>query len=143
CLGPHAPSTGRIGVIKIMSVAGAYWRGDPNNPQLQRIYGTAFPDKKQLAAYLTRLEEAKKRDHRKLGRELDLFFFHPVSPGSAFWLPKGNTLFRTLQESMRDLLLSEEGGYQEIKTPLLYNKALWEQSGHWGKYKENMFLIVN
>lgn len=143
CLGPHAPSTGRIGVIKIMSVAGAYWRGDSNNPQLQRIYGTAFPDKKQLAAYLTRLEEARKRDHRKLGRELDLFFFHPVSPGSAFWLPKGTTLFRTLQESMRELLLSEEGGYQEIKTPLLYNKALWEQSGHWGKYKENMFLIVN
>lgn len=143
CLGPHAPSTGRIGVIKIMNVAGAYWRGDSNNPQLQRIYGTAFPDKKQLAAYLLRLEEAKKRDHRKLGRELDLFFFHPVSPGSAFWLPKGTTLFHTLQDSMRKLLLSDEGGYEEVKTPILYNKALWEQSGHWGKYKENMFLIVN
>lgn len=142
CLGPHAPSTGHIGVIKIMNVSGAYWRGDAKNAQLQRIYGTAFPDKKQLEQYLHRLEEAKKRDHRKLGRELELFAFLPVSPGSAFWLPKGTTLFRTLSDAMRRLLL-DEAGYQEIKTPLLYNKALWEQSGHWGKYRENMFLILN
>jgi threonyl-tRNA synthetase len=142
CLGPHAPSTGSVGVIKIMSVAGAYWRGDPKNPQLQRVYGTAFPDKKQLDAYLHTLEEAKKRDHRKLGRELELFTFLPVSPGSAFWLPKGTTLFRTLSDAMRKLLL-DEAGYQEIKTPLLYNKMLWEKSGHWGKYRENLFLILN
>jgi threonyl-tRNA synthetase len=142
CLGPHAPHTGHVGVIKLMSVAGAFWRGDPKNPQLQRIYGTAFPDKKQLQEYLTRLEEAKKRDHRRLGRELGLFTFLPVSPGSAFWLPKGTTLFRTLSEAMRRLLL-DEAGYEEIKTPILYNKNLWEQSGHWGKYKENMFLILN
>ena len=142
CLGPHAPATGSIGVIKLMSVAGAYWRGDPKNPQLQRIYGTAFPDKKQLQEYLTRLEEAKKRDHRRLGRELELFAFLPVSPGSAFWLPKGTTLFRTLSDAMRKLLL-DEAGYLEIRTPMIYNKSLWEQSGHWGKYKENMFLILN
>lgn len=142
CLGPHGPSTGRIGVIKLLNVSGAYWRGDAKNPQLQRIYGTAFPDKKQLAEYLHRLEEAKKRDHRKLGRELELFTFMPVAPGSAFWLPKGTTLYRILSDSMRVLLL-DEAGYAEIKTPLIYNKELWEKSGHWGKYKENMFLIHN
>jgi threonyl-tRNA synthetase len=142
CLGPHAPSTGSVGVIKIMNVAGAYWRGKPENPQLQRIYGTAFPDKKQLDAYLTRLEEAKKRDHRKLGRELELFTFMPVSPGAAFWLPKGTTLYHTLADAMRRLVL-DEGGYLEVKTPLIYNKALWQQSGHWDKYRENMFLVLN
>ncbi len=142
CLGPHAPSTGHIGVIKILHVAGAYWRGDSNREQLQRIYGISFPDKKQLAEYLLRIEEAKKRDHRKLGRELGLFTFLPVSPGSAFWLPKGSTLFHTLAEAMRRLLL-DEAGYVEIRTPLIYNKSLWEQSGHWGKYKENLFLILN
>jgi len=142
CLGPHAPSTGKIGAVKLMSVSGAYWRGDPKKPQLQRIYGTAFPDRKQLDEYLKRLEEAKKRDHRKLGKELGLFTFLPVSPGSAFWLPKGTTLFHTLADGMRRLLL-DEAGYVEIKTPLIYDKALWQQSGHWGKYKENMFLILN
>lgn len=142
CLGPHGPSTGRIGVIKLLNVSGAYWRGDHRNPQLQRIYGTAFPNRKELDAYLSRLEEAKKRDHRRLGRELDLFTFHPVSPGAAFWLPKGTTVYRVLSEAMRELLV-ERAGYEEIKTPLIYNKALWEQSGHWGKYRENMFLIHN
>jgi len=142
CLGPHAPSTGHIGVIKLLHVSGAYWRGDSSKAQLQRIYGTSFPDKKQLDAYLLRLEEAKKRDHRRLGRELSLFTFLPVSPGSAFWLPKGTTLYRVLSDAMRRLLL-DQAGYQEIKTPLLYDKRLWLQSGHWGKYRENMFLILN
>lgn len=142
CLGPHGPDTGRIGVIKLLNVSGAYWRGDHTKPQLQRIYGTAFPDRKQLEAYLTRLEEAKKRDHRRLGRELGLFTFLPVSPGAAFWLPKGTTLYNTLAGAMRRLLV-EQAGYQEIKTPLIYNKALWEQSGHWGKYRENMFLVLD
>jgi threonyl-tRNA synthetase len=142
CLGPHAPSTGSVGVIKLTNVAGAYWRGDPKNPQLQRIYGTAFPDKKQLDAYLHQVEEAKRRDHRKLGRELELFTFLPVAPGAPFWLPKGTTLYRTLSDAMRKLLL-DEAGYFEVKTPLIYNKALWEQSGHWAKYRENMFLVLN
>ncbi|MFY0522493.1 threonine--tRNA ligase [Archangium gephyra] len=141
CLGPHAPSTGKIGVIKLLSTSGAYWRGDHRNPMLQRIYGTAFFDKKALQEYLTRQEEARKRDHRKLGKELDLFHFHPYSPGAAFWTPKGTTLYNTLAAFMRRL--TGETGYVEIKTPLLYNKGLWETSGHWGKYKENMFLVLD
>src|SRR5216684_4336326 len=141
CLGPHGPSTGRIGVIKLLSSSGAYWRGDHRNPMLQRIYGTAFFDKKALQQYLHQQEEAKKRDHRKLGKELDLFHFHPFSPGAAFWAPKGTTLYQTLSSYMRKL--TQENGYVEIKTPLLYNKGLWEISGHWGKYKENMFLVHN
>src|SRR5467141_4217027 len=141
CLGPHAPSTGRIGVIKLLSVAGAYWRGDHRNPQLQRIYGTAFFDKKDLDAWLKQQEEARKRAHRKLGRELDLFAFHPAAPGAAFWTHKGTLLFHALSNAMRGLCL--RNGYQEIKTPLIYNKMLWERSGHWGKYKENMFLVLD
>jgi threonyl-tRNA synthetase len=141
CLGPHGPSTGRVGVIKLLSSSGAYWRGDSRNPMLQRIYGTAFFDKKALEQYLTRLEEAKKRDHRKLGKELDLFYFHPSAPGSAFWSPKGTALYVTLQAFMRKTLL--DNGYVEVKTPLMYNKSLWEQSGHWGKYRENMFLVLD
>ncbi|WNG26717.1 threonine--tRNA ligase [Cystobacter fuscus] len=141
CLGPHAPSTGKIGVIKLMSTSGAYWRGDHRNPMLQRIYGTAFFDKKALQEYLNRLEEARKRDHRKLGKELDLFHFHQFSPGGAFWTPKGTTLYNTLSAFMRRL--TGDNGYVEIKTPLLYNKGLWETSGHWGKYKENMFLVLD
>lgn len=141
CLGPHAPSTGKIGVIKLMSTSGAYWRGDHRNPMLQRIYGTAFFDKKALQEYLTRLEESRKRDHRKLGKELDLFHFHPFSPGGVFWTPKGTTLFNVLSAFMRRL--TTDNGYVEIKTPLLYNKGLWETSGHWGKYKENMFLVLD
>ncbi len=141
CLGPHAPSTGKIGVIKLMSTSGAYWRGDHRNPMLQRIYGTAFFDKKALQEYLNRMEEARKRDHRKLGKELDLFHFHPYSPGAAFWTPKGTTLYNTLAAFMRRL--TTDSGYVEIKTPLLFNKGLWETSGHWGKYKENMFLVLD
>ncbi|HZZ83336.1 MAG TPA: threonine--tRNA ligase [Anaeromyxobacteraceae bacterium] len=141
CLGPHGPSTGRIGVVKLMSVAGAYWRGDPKNPMLQRIYGTAFFDKKQLDAYLVRLEEARKRDHRKLGPALGLFAFHEYAPGAAFWLPHGVAVFNVLMDAMRRLV--NANGYQEVKTPLLFNKRLWETSGHWGKYKENMFLVVD
>jgi threonyl-tRNA synthetase len=141
CLGPHAPTTGKIGVIKLLSTSGAYWRGDHRNPMLQRIYGTAFFDKKALQEYLTRMEEARKRDHRKLGKELDLFHFHQYSPGAAFWTPKGTTLYNTLSTFMRKM--TAENGYVEIKTPLLYNKGLWETSGHWGKYKENMFLVLD
>ncbi|HEY0096665.1 MAG TPA: threonine--tRNA ligase, partial [Archangium sp.] len=141
CLGPHAPTTGKIGVIKLLSTSGAYWRGDHRNPMLQRIYGTAFFDKKALQEYLTRQEEARKRDHRKLGKELDLFHFHQFAPGSAFWTPKGTTLYHTLAAFMRRL--TSETGYVEIKTPLLFNKGLWEISGHWGKYKENMFLVLD
>jgi threonyl-tRNA synthetase len=139
CLGPHGPSTGKVGIIKLLSSSGAYWRGDSNNPMLQRIYGTAFFDKKGLDAYLTRVEEAKKRDHRRLGRELELFHFHPSAPGAAFWLPKGTVIYETLAQLIRKL--TTQGGYSEVKTPLMFSKLLWEQSGHWGKYRENMFLV--
>jgi threonyl-tRNA synthetase len=141
CLGPHAPSTGRIGVIKLLSVAGAYWRGDHTKAQLQRIYGTAFFDKKELDAWLKMQEEARKRDHRKLGKELELFAFHPAAPGAVFWLHKGTAIFQALSMAMRNLCL--RNGYQEVKTPLMFNKLLWEKSGHWGKYRENMFLVLD
>ncbi len=141
CLGPHGPSTGRIGVVKLLSVAGAYWRGDSRNAMLQRIYGTAFFDRKALDEHLAKLEEVKKRDHRKLGPALGLFAFHDVAPGSAFWLPHGTTLYNVLTDSMRRLVSSN--GYQEVRTPLLFNKRLWEQSGHWGVYRENMFLVFD
>ncbi|MBI3182248.1 MAG: threonine--tRNA ligase [Myxococcales bacterium] len=141
CLGPHGPSTGKVGVIKLLSSSGAYWRGDHRNPMLQRIYGISFFDKKALAEWLHRQEEAKKRDHRKLGRELDLFQFHPWAPGAAFWSAKGTSLYQTLSAYMRQLCLGN--GYVEVKTPLLFNKGLWEKSGHWGKYKENMFLVLD
>ena len=141
CRGPHVPSTGRLGAFKLTSVAGAYWRGDNRNPMLQRIYGTAWSDPKELEEYIKRTEEAKARDHRKLGKELDLFHFHPFAPGAAFWTPNGTTLYQTLSQWMRDLLI--DNGYVEIKTPLLFNKGLWEISGHWGKYKENMFLVLD
>jgi threonyl-tRNA synthetase len=141
CRGPHVPSTGRLGAFKLTSVAGAYWRGDSKNAMLQRIYGTAWADKEQLEAHIKQVEEAKARDHRKLGKELDLFHFHPFAPGAAFWTPRGTTLYQTLSQWMREL--THDGGYVEVKTPLLYNKGLWEISGHWGKYKENMFLVYN
>jgi threonyl-tRNA synthetase len=141
CLGPHGPSTGRVGVIKLLSVAGAYWRGDHRNAQLQRIYGTAFFTQKDLDAWMTQQEEARKRDHRKLGKELDLFAFHPAAPGAVFWTARGTTIFTQLQSAMRHLCL--RNGYDEVKTPLLFNKSLWERSGHWGKYRENMFLILD
>jgi threonyl-tRNA synthetase len=141
CLGPHGPSTRRIGVVKLLSVAGAYWRGDARNPMLQRIYGISFFDRKELDAWLVRQEEVKKRDHRRLGPSLGLFAFHEYAPGSPFWLPAGTTLYNVLEEAMRRLVT--RNGYQEVKTPLLFNKRLWEQSGHWGKYRENMFLVVD
>jgi threonyl-tRNA synthetase len=141
CRGPHVPSTGKLGAFKLTSVAGAYWRGDSRNQMLQRIYGTAWADQKELDEYLKRTEEAKARDHRKLGKELDLFHFHPFAPGAAFWTPKGTTLYQTLSQSMRELALAN--GYVEVKTPLLFNKGLWEISGHWGKYRENMFLVLD
>ncbi len=141
CLGPHGPSTGRIGVVKLLSVAGAYWRGDSRNAMLQRIYGTAFFDKKALDEHLAKLEEVKKRDHRKLGPALGLFAFHEWAPGSAFWLPNGTTLYNTLADSMRRLVT--KNGYLEVKTPLLFNKKLWEQSGHWGVYADNMFKVLD
>jgi threonyl-tRNA synthetase len=141
CLGPHGPSTARIGVVKLTSVAGAYWRGDSKNAMLQRIYGTSFFDKKALDAHLLKQEEVKKRDHRKLGPALGLFAFHEYAPGAPFWLPAGTTLYNVLEEAMRRLV--NKNGYQEVKTPLLFNKRLWEQSGHWGPYKANMFLVVD
>jgi threonyl-tRNA synthetase len=141
CLGPHSPSTGRVGVIKLLSVAGAYWRGDHRNAQLQRIYGTAFFTQKDLDAWMHQQEEARKRDHRKLGKELDLFAFHPAAPGAIFWTHNGTVIYTKLQEAMRKMCLGN--GYQEIKTPLMFNKLLWEKSGHWGKYRENMFLILD
>jgi threonyl-tRNA synthetase len=139
CLGPHGPSTGKVGVIKLLSASGAYWRADQAREQLQRIYGISFFDKKALEAWTKQREEAAKRDHRRLGKELDLFHFHPYAPGSAFWTPKGTSLYQTLSDWMRKL--TREDGYVEIKTPLLFNKGLWLKSGHWDKYKENMFLV--
>jgi threonyl-tRNA synthetase len=141
CLGPHGPSTGRIGAVKLLSVAGAYWRGDSKNPMLQRIYGTAFFDRKELDAWLARQEELRKRDHRKLGPALGLFAFHEFAAGSAFWLPHGTTLYNTLADAMRRLVA--RNGYLEVKTPLLFDKRLWERSGHWGVYRENMFLVLD
>ncbi|HEX8410130.1 MAG TPA: threonine--tRNA ligase [Thermoanaerobaculia bacterium] len=141
CRGPHVPSTGRLGAFKLLNVAGAYWRGDERNAMLQRVYGTAWGDREQLEKYLKQVEEAKARDHRRLGKELDLFHFHPFAPGAAFWTPNGTTLYQTLSQFMRELLI--DNGYVEIKTPLLFNKGLWEISGHWGKYKENMFLVLD
>ena len=140
CRGPHVPSTGRLKHFKLLNTAGAYWRGDSRRQMLQRIYGTAFFKKDELEAHLHRLEEARRRDHRRLGRELDLFMFHPFAPGAPFWTDRGTTLYNLLNAFMRDL---QRSGYQEIKTPLLYNKGLWEISGHWGKYKENMFLVLD
>jgi threonyl-tRNA synthetase len=139
CRGPHVPSTGHIKAFKLLSCSGAYWRGSEKNPMLQRIYGTAWLSREDLDKYLWRLEEAKKRDHRKLGRELDLFVFHDVSPGAAFWLPKGMVIFRELERFWRDV--HDARGYQEISTPVLVHKRLWEQSGHWDHYRENMFLV--
>jgi threonyl-tRNA synthetase len=141
CRGPHVPDTSRLKHFKLLNTASAYWRGDSKRQTLQRIYGTAWFDRKALDEHLHRLEEAKKRDHRRLGRELDLFFFHPYSPGSAFWTGRGTTVFHNLVEFMRELL--SRNGYEDIKTPLLYNKGLWETSGHWGKYRENMFLVLD
>ncbi len=138
CRGPHMPSTGKIGTaFKLMKVAGAYWRGDSNNQMLTRIYGTAWADDKQLKAYLHALEEAEKRDHRRLGREMDLFHFQEEAPGSVFWHPKGWTLFQSLIAYMRRR--QEKAGYLEVNSPDMMDRSLWEESGHWEKFRENMF----
>jgi len=138
CRGPHLPSTGKIGkAFKLTKVSGAYWRGDSKNEMLQRIYGTCWSNKKELDEYLFRLEEAEKRDHRKLGKEMDLFHFREESPGSVFWHPKGWSLFRTLINYMR--LKQKHAGYKEINTPELLDKSLWEKSGHWEKFGKHMF----
>ena len=139
CIGPHLPSTKRLGhAFKLLRVSGAYWRGDSKNEQLQRIYGTAFPDEKALKAHLTMLEEAAKRDHRRLGREMNLFHLQDEAVGSTFWHPHGWTLYRSVQDYMRRRL--EDGGYVEVNTPQLVDRSLWEASGHWEKFREHMFI---
>jgi threonyl-tRNA synthetase len=139
CRGPHLPSTGKLGkAFKLMKLAGAYWRGDQNNQQLQRIYGTAWADEKQLEDYLKRLEEAEKRDHRKLGRQMDLFHMQEEGRGMVFWHEKGLTLWRTIEAYMRRRQLAE--GYVEVRTPQVLDRVFWEKSGHWEKYRENMFV---
>ena len=139
CTGPHVPSTGRLKAFRLLATSNAYWKGDARNQPMQRIYGTAFFTDADLKAHLARLEEAKKRDHRKLGRELGLFMFHPWAPGEPFWLPKGTRLVNTFADYMRSVLFPE--GYVEVRAPLVFDKALWEMSGHWEHYRENMFLI--
>jgi threonyl-tRNA synthetase len=138
CRGPHVPSTGRIKAFKLTKVAGAYWRGNPDNAMLQRIYGTAWPDKKALKAYLQRLEEAEKRDHRKLGRKLDLFHFQEEAPGMAFWHAKGWAIYKVLEDYIRDKIGAH--GYQEVRTPQVIDRLLWEKSGHMAKFSEDMFM---
>lgn len=140
CRGPHVPDTSYLKHFKLLHTAGAYWRGDEKRQMLQRIYATAFLKKDELEAHLHRLEEAKRRDHRVLGKALDLFQFFPVSPGAAFWTPRGTSLYNTVEQFVRE---RQREDFLEVKTPLLYTKKLWEQSGHWGKYKENMFLVLN
>ncbi len=137
CRGPHVPSTGKLKHFKLMKVAGAYWRGDHRNEMLQRVYGTAWATKDELQQYLTRLEEAEKRDHRKLGRELDLFHLDEHSPGTVFWHPKGWTVWQEVEQYMRRVY--RNNGYQEVKGPQILDKSLWEKTGHWDKYRENMF----
>jgi threonyl-tRNA synthetase len=139
CKGPHVASTGQIGPFELLSVAGAYWRGDEKRPMLQRIYGTVWPSQEELDAFLWRRSEAKKRDHRRLGVALDLFSFHDVAPGSAFWHPKGQRLWRTLEAAMREA--QARRGYDEVSTPILVHKKLWKQSGHWGHYDDSMFRV--
>src|SRR6202166_1564345 len=138
CRGPHVPSTGKLKAFKLTKVAGAYWRGDSRNEMLQRIYGTAWPDKKQLDQYLHRLEEAEKRDHRRIGRELDLFHLQEEAPGAVFWHPKGWALFQSLIRYIR--MRQTEAGYLEINTPEIMDRELWIQSGHVEKFGENMFM---
>jgi len=137
CRGPHVPSTGKLKFFKLMKVAGAYWRGDHRNEMLQRIYGTAWTSKEELQQYLTMLEEAEKRDHRKLGRELDLFHMDEHSPGTVFWHPKGWALWQEVEQYMRRVY--RNNGYQEVKGPQILDKSLWEKTGHWDKYRDNMF----
>jgi len=139
CIGPHVPSSGALKAFKVLTSSNAYWKGDATNQPMQRIYGTAFFNEKSLKEHLSRIEEAKKRDHRKLGRELGLFTFHQWAPGAAFWLANGTTLWNLLADYMRSQLFP--AGYVELRTPLVYNKKLWETSGHWEHYAENMLLV--
>jgi threonyl-tRNA synthetase len=139
CVGPHVPTTGRLKAFKLLTTSNAYWKGDARNAPMQRIYGTAFLSESDLKAHVQRLEEAKKRDHRKVGRELGLFMFHKWAPGATFWLAKGTVLWNTLADYMRGTLIP--AGYVEVKAPIIFNKALWETSGHWQHYRENMFLV--
>jgi threonyl-tRNA synthetase len=139
CLGPHVPSTGRLKAFKLLSASNAYWKGDARNQPMQRIYGTAFFSGKDLDAHLKRLEEAKARDHRKLGRELGLFMFHPWAPGAPFWLAKGTRLWNTLANYMRSVLFPE--GYVELRAPLMFSAELWKTSGHWDHFRQNMFIL--
>jgi threonyl-tRNA synthetase len=140
CRGPHIPDTSYLRHFKLLHTAGAYWRGDERRQMLQRIYATAWWSKEDLDAYLHRIEEAKRRDHRVLGKALDLFLFNQVSPGSAFWTERGTVIYNEVVAYLREL---QRNDFHEVRTPLLYDKALWEQSGHWGKYRENMFLVLN
>jgi len=137
CRGPHVPSTGKLKHFKLMKVAGAYWRSDSKNEMLQRIYGTAWTSKEDLQNYLTQLEEAEKRDHRKLGRELDLFHIDEHAPGLVFWHPKGWSVWQKVEQYMRAVY--QDNGYQEVKGPQIIDKSLWEKTGHWDKYRDNMF----
>jgi threonyl-tRNA synthetase len=139
CVGPHVPSSGKLKAFKLLTTSNAYWKGDAKNAPMQRVYGTAFFSDKELAAHLKQIEEAKERDHRKVGRETGLFMFHPWAPGAAFWLAKGTTLYNTLAAYMREVLYP--AGYSEVRAPLIFNKALWERSGHWKHYRQHMFLI--
>jgi threonyl-tRNA synthetase len=139
CKGPHVASTGRIGPFKLLNVAGAYWRGDEKRPMLQRIYGTVWATQEELDQYLWRRAEAKKRDHRKLGRDLDLFSFHSESPAAPFWHPRGMVLWRALETWSREV--RRDGGFEEVRTPAVVRKELWETSGHWGLYRDNMFVL--
>jgi len=137
CRGPHVPSTGKLKAFKLMKVAGAYWRGDQNNEMLQRVYGTAWTSEKDLNAYLHQLEEAEKRDHRKLGKQLDLFHMQDEAPGLVFWHPKGWSIWQVVEQHMRRVY--RESGYQEVRCPQILDKSLWEKTGHWQNYRENMF----
>ncbi|MEZ5529933.1 MAG: threonine--tRNA ligase [Porticoccaceae bacterium] len=139
CRGPHVPSTGKLKYFKLMKVAGAYWRGDSNNEMLQRVYGTAWTNKKDLKAYLHRLEEAEKRDHRKLAKKFDLFHLQEEAPGMVFWHPKGWSIYTQIESYMREV--QRHNGYREIKTPQVVDRTLWERSGHWDKFRDNMFTV--
>ncbi|RYE54453.1 MAG: TGS domain-containing protein, partial [Rhizobiaceae bacterium] len=138
CRGPHVPNTRFLKVFKLTKLAGAYWRGDAKNEQLQRVYGTAWADKKDLEAYIKRIEEAEKRDHRRLGRELDLFHVDDHAPGLVFWHPKGWAIWQAVEQYMRQVY--RDTGYQEVKGPQILDKSLWEKTGHWQNYRENMFV---
>jgi threonyl-tRNA synthetase len=141
CRGPHVPDTGRLRAFKLMKIAGAYWRGDSRNEMLQRIYGTAWADKKDLKEYLTRLEEAERRDHRKIGKTLDLFHMQEEAPGMVFWHPKGWVLWQIVEQYMRSIF--RDNGYEEIRTPLVVSRTLWEKSGHWDKFQADMFTTAS